>query len=214
MGSGAAGTYSSNPGASSSGASSGSGYRPGGQSGQGARSGGSDWKREAQDRAAEAKERGREYYGEARERAGDYYEEASRTARDSYRKASDWASDSYEHASDYSRQGWNATQRFVNDNPVLIGVVGLATGLLLGALLPRTRQEDRYMGRYADDVREQGMNYARDAVHRGRDYAANAFSEDSEGHATHESEWRQSPDDVAQAARQTSPIAGQYEKKH
>ncbi|WP_331312151.1 hypothetical protein [Methylobacterium oryzae] len=37
-------------------------------------------------------------------------------------------------------RGRTAVERFVDDNPLLVGVVGVAAGLLLGALLPRTRQ--------------------------------------------------------------------------
>src|SRR3712207_8903503 len=57
----------------------------------------------------------------------------------------------------------------------MVGVMGLAAGLVIGALLPRTRQEDRAFGRWADEVREQGMRYARDATQRGREYVEEAL---------------------------------------
>ena len=57
---------------------------------------------------------------------------------------------------------------FVEENPVMVGVVGLAAGLLVGALLPTTRRENQVFGRYADEVREQGMRYARELAEQGK----------------------------------------------
>jgi hypothetical protein len=50
----------------------------------------------------------------------------------------------------------------------MVGVVGLAAGLLVGALLPTTRRENQVFGRYADEVREQGMRYARELAEQGK----------------------------------------------
>jgi hypothetical protein len=68
----------------------------------------------------------------------------------------------------------------VAENPIMVGLVGLAAGLLLGALLPRTRREDEMFGEWADEVREQGLRYAHDAAQRGRDYVEdNLMGEDA-----------------------------------
>lgn len=128
-------------------------------------------------------------------RAGEAYEDTAEWARERYEEAADWASDQYRRGvrfyDDISRRGLKSgTQRFVQDNPVLVGVVGLAAGLLLGSLLPRTRPEDRAFGRYSDEVREQGLRYARDATRRGRDYAEQAFTDEDPRFAHHESEFR------------------------
>jgi hypothetical protein len=56
---------------------------------------------------------------------------------------------------------------------------------VIGALLPRTRQEDRAFGRWADEVREQGMRYARDATQRGREYVEEAL-----GGSDSDEDWR------------------------
>jgi ElaB/YqjD/DUF883 family membrane-anchored ribosome-binding protein len=168
------------------------------QSAQGGRQGGND----TSDQAREAAD-------QIRERAADMYESASDWARDKYEAASHWAG-----SSSGSRSRSGSFQRFANENPMLVGVVGLAAGLLLGALLPRTRQEDRTFGEWSDEVRSQGLRYASEAVHRGREYAEQTFSGDDQASARHESEFRRSgsgrDDEAAQAARVTSPIAGQY----
>lgn len=112
-------------------------------------------------------------------------------ASDLYEDATDWASEQFDRG---SRQFSGATrrggqgasdvqhgvERFINENPVLVGIVGLAAGLLVGALLPRTRREDRTFGAWADEVRDQGMRYARDMTHRGREVVENALSPDEE----------------------------------
>lgn len=76
-------------------------------------------------------------------------------------------------------RGRGSVEQFVTENPLLVGVVGVAAGLLLGALLPRTRQEDRNIGPYADEVRDQGLRYAREFTSRGREFVATALDPDN-----------------------------------
>lgn len=135
-----------------------------------------------------------------RQRAGDAYEGASDWARDTYERASDWASDAYEgqrrrvhQMGGRSAKAFGSArgglQNYVSENPMVVGLVGLAAGLLLGALLPRTRQENEFFGEWADEVRNQGMRYARDAASRGRDYVEETFSGDEAQFSRHESEF-------------------------
>jgi ElaB/YqjD/DUF883 family membrane-anchored ribosome-binding protein len=136
--------------------------------------------------------------GQVQERAGALYDRASETAEEAYEQASDWARGAYEQGSRQFenvrrslpdvRQYGGSVQRFVNENPVLVGVVGLAAGLLLGALLPRTRREDQVFGRWADEVRDQGLRYARDMTQRGREYVDEALGDDR--FASPDTDWR------------------------
>lgn len=103
-----------------------------------------------------------------RERASDVYDDGRRRI-----------SDLGERGSERFRDGRSAVEDFVTDNPLLVGVVGLAAGLLIGALLPRTRQEDETVGPWADEVRDQGLRYARDVTHRGREFVASALDPDN-----------------------------------
>lgn len=139
---------------------------------------------EAASQAAQsAAETVRDVAGQAQERAGELYEQASERAGEFYEQASDWARDAYQQGSRYYNEmpsmslGRGSVDRFVRENPVLVGVVGLAAGLLLGSLLPRTRQEDRALGRWSDELRDQGMRYARDMTHRGREFVEEALSD-------------------------------------
>jgi ElaB/YqjD/DUF883 family membrane-anchored ribosome-binding protein len=93
----------------------------------------------------------------ARSTASDAYSRATRTVGDARRRSS-------AHITRHRR----GVEAFVEENPVMVGVVGLAAGLLIGALLPTTRRENQVFGRYADEVREQGMRYARELAEQGK----------------------------------------------
>ena len=137
---------------------------------------------------------------QARQKAEEAYEGASDWARDTYERASHWASDTYQGqrrrmnqmGGRSSRAFGNArggVQSYVSENPMVVGLVGLAAGLLLGALLPRTRRENEMFGEWADEVRNQGLRYARDAASRGREYVEDAFSGEEARFSRHESEF-------------------------
>jgi ElaB/YqjD/DUF883 family membrane-anchored ribosome-binding protein len=130
--------------------------------------------------------------GDLRNRAGDTVEQASDWARDQYERGSRQLERARDQSMQQVRQARGGIERFVNENPLMVGVVGLAAGLVIGALLPRTRQEDRAFGQWADQVRDQGMRYARDAAQRGREYVEGALgdSDDSEGEWSPEEEGR------------------------
>jgi len=141
----------------------------------------------------------RQVAGQAQQKAGEAYEQASEWAQDTYDRASSWASDAFDRGSDQlgnfkSRSGQRfsggGVQRYVAENPMVVGLVGLAAGLLLGALLPRTRREDEAFGEWADEVREQGMRYAQEATQRGREFVEESFAGDDPRFGRHESEFR------------------------
>jgi len=165
--------------------SQGQGYQSGSGQGQGSQSSMSDTARQAA--------------GQAQQKAGEAYEQASEWAQDTYERASSWASDAFERGSDQlgnftSRSGRSfgggGVQRYVAENPIMVGLVGLAAGLLLGALLPRTRREDEAFGEWADEVREQGLRYAQEATQRGREFVEESFAGDDPRFGRHESEYR------------------------
>ena len=139
---------------------------------------------------SQARERVAEHAGAIQDRLGDAAEEARSRIRSAYGDASSWASDAHrgslrriDDLTERSREGLDrgrtAVEQFVNENPLLVGVVGVAAGLLLGALLPRTRQEDRNLGPLADEMRDQGLRYAREFTNRGREFVHNALDPDN-----------------------------------
>jgi ElaB/YqjD/DUF883 family membrane-anchored ribosome-binding protein len=140
---------------------------------------------------------------QARERADEAYDDAKEWMRETYESASSWASDamggSNRPGPGRRRSMGNIgstrrnVQEYVAQNPVMVGLVGLAAGLLLGALLPRTRRENEMFGEWADEVREQGMRYAHDMTQRGREFVEESFSGDDPRFSKHESEFGPGP---------------------
>ena len=117
--------------------------------------------------------------GSVKDRVGDAYDKAADVSRETYGSASEWASDAYDSASrnaTYARRrsavqlkrGRRTVEDFVQENPIMVGVAGLAAGLLVGALIPGTRRENQVFGQYADEVREQGFRYANEVAEQGR----------------------------------------------
>lgn len=155
------------------------GYHPGEPNAASGAHGEPDLRERVTEAATDIRDRASEGVKEVRERAADAYEDARSWTTEQYeaqrRRAARVAKRGYVRA----RQGRRATEDFVTENPLLIGVVGVAAGLLLGALLPRTRQEDRAIGPWSDEAREQGIRYARDMTQRGRDFVVTALDPDN-----------------------------------
>jgi ElaB/YqjD/DUF883 family membrane-anchored ribosome-binding protein len=177
-----------------------------GATGSGGQQGG-DKSKEQSSQQQSAQGQGGSTTDQVRQRASDAYEEASDWAQDTYERVSDWASSAYgsQRRRTNQRGGRSAksfgnvrggVQSYVSENPMVVGLVGLAAGMLLGALLPRTRRENEFFGEWADEVRNQGMRYAREAANRGREYVEETFSGDDAQFSRHDSEFRGSSPDA------------------
>ncbi|MGH1573662.1 hypothetical protein ACRAWG_27185 [Methylobacterium sp. P31] len=116
---------------------------------------------------------------QARARASSAYDEARDRAALLHRRNMRAIDDLTSQGIEGLHRGRTAVERFVDDNPLLVGVVGVAAGLLLGALLPRTRQEDRSIGPWADEMRDQGLRYAREVTNMGREFVQTALDPDN-----------------------------------
>lgn len=81
------------------------------------------------------------------------------TAYRSSRSAANRTARSVKHRS--VRTGQNIESYF-EENPLMIGAAGFFGGLVLGSLLPRTRSEDRNLGRWRDEAARKGMAYGRE----------------------------------------------------
>ncbi|MFD0937113.1 hypothetical protein ACFQ12_18265, partial [Methylobacterium trifolii] len=116
---------------------------------------------------------------DARRRASAALDDARGWASDVHRQNLRRIDDLADRGVDGLNRGRSAVEQFVTENPLLVGVVGVAAGLLLGALLPRTKQEDQNIGPIADEVRGQGLRYAREFTSRGRDFVQTALDPDN-----------------------------------
>ncbi|MBY0431736.1 MAG: hypothetical protein K2Q10_11100, partial [Rhodospirillales bacterium] len=97
--------------------------------------------------------------------AGQAQSRASRMARTASRQAS--------VAADRSRE-------MFNDHPLTAGMFALAAGAILGAVLPRTRSEDRMMGEARDQVIGQAREVGNETMYKARRVASRAAEAASE----------------------------------
>jgi ElaB/YqjD/DUF883 family membrane-anchored ribosome-binding protein len=140
----------------------------------------------ASDALDSVKDRAAGLASDVRQRVGETVEDLRGRASSTYSDTREWASDMRDsHArriNDFAdrgtahvRRGRSAVEDFVSENPLLVGVVGVAAGLLLGALLPRTRKEDETVGHWSDEVKGTGLRYAREFTERGREFVETAL---------------------------------------
>jgi ElaB/YqjD/DUF883 family membrane-anchored ribosome-binding protein len=97
-----------------------------------------------------------------RDRAGDIYDSARTAAVDAYDSAREKAADAKERATDG-----------IDEAPLIALAGGLAVGVLLAALLPRTKQEDKLLG----PIGEKITGSARDAVEAAKEAGRDKLNE-------------------------------------
>jgi ElaB/YqjD/DUF883 family membrane-anchored ribosome-binding protein len=96
-----------------------------------------------------------------RNRAGDAYDTARTTAVDAYDSAREKASEAAAIAGDG-----------IEEAPLIALAGGLAVGVLLAALLPRTAQEDKLLGPIGEKITGSARNAVLAAKEAGRDKLA------------------------------------------
>ena len=98
--------------------------------------------------------------------AADAYETAREKTSSAYQAAREAAGDAYETARETARTAGRRTVEGVESNPMAAVVGGLALGVIAGALLPKTRQEEKVLGtagKKVADTARQAVQAAKDA---------------------------------------------------
>jgi ElaB/YqjD/DUF883 family membrane-anchored ribosome-binding protein len=134
--------------------------------------------------AGDVKQRLGETVGDLRDKASSTYSDTREWASDMRDTHSRRINDFADRGTAHVRRGRSAVEDFVSENPLLVGVVGVAAGLLLGALLPRTRKEDETVGHWSDEVKDTGLRYAREFTERGREFVETALDPENLNAAT------------------------------
>ena len=65
-------------------------------------------------------------------------------------------------------------QEMIGGSPLIAGVVALAVGALVGALIPETTKEHELLGSHRDKLAERAREMAREGVNRAKDMAGDA----------------------------------------
>jgi vacuolar-type H+-ATPase subunit H len=68
----------------------------------------------------------------------------------------------------------------LEEQPLVMGALAFAAGAALGAVLPRTEQEDRMIGEASDQVRREAGAMASDLYEQGKEKAAELYEDVSE----------------------------------
>ena len=101
---------------------------------------------------------------------------AWRGGSEAYRGASSFGSGAYSGASRFGRGASRSFSSVLDTEPLVLGAVGLAIGAAIGAMLPRTDAENRYLGETSDQWREDVESYAREQFERGKAVAEEAYT--------------------------------------
>ena len=89
-------------------------------------------------------------------------------ARQAYESARERTAAAYAAARDRAGSAYETAGQGIDANPVAAVVGGLALGAVLAALLPRTRQEDEYLGEAGRRLNDSAREAARAAREAGR----------------------------------------------
>ncbi|WP_323802708.1 DUF3618 domain-containing protein [Sulfitobacter litoralis] len=87
-----------------------------------------------------------------RRRLAEGTEDLSEAARDRVIAARESAVRARASAASYGREGRDRAVDIFEDQPLVVGALALAVGAAIGAALPRSRTEDRYMGQHRDQL--------------------------------------------------------------
>lgn len=119
----------------------------------------------------------------ARERLARGTEDLSEAARDRVVNARARAVAMSRRASDTARRnyraGRDATQDFVEQQPLVAGALAIAVGAALAGALPRTRREDELLGEMRDDLIDEAERILRNERRKARRVAEAAIDEAS-----------------------------------
>jgi hypothetical protein len=166
--------------------------------------------RTAKDRMGELGEQARHAGEQARERA----REAGARARERVGRArsgvAERAHDTRARAGYYGRRAKQGMLRSLDEQPLVLGAIGLAIGAALGAALPSTETEDELMGETRDKALRRATKAGREQAEKVRD-AAGAVAA-----AAREEAGRQglTPKSSGEAGEATSPgYAGEPEHR-
>jgi ElaB/YqjD/DUF883 family membrane-anchored ribosome-binding protein len=132
------------------------------------------------DKAKEMLSRASDTMGDMRDRATDMMGRARETTSGAYGKVSGTVSRSMSSAMDTVSSAVPSTRgltNFVQEEPMVLAGVGIALGAIIGALLPTTELEERYIGPTAEQLKEQAKDMAREQWERGKEMAAEGWDE-------------------------------------
>jgi hypothetical protein len=116
-----------------------------------------------------------------RDKVSDLGHKLSEGTRDTAQRLSDTAAAARERAQRVGEAARHGGERvrgaydyLVNEQPLALGAIGLAVGVLLAASAPRTRHEDELLGSASDRLKDDAMAAGREQLDKVKTAAASA----------------------------------------
>ena len=107
--------------------------------------------------------------GDIVEGAREAADQVGEMASDAYRRVTRAAGSVAEGARDYAMDAPHQAGRWMlHEQPLLLGALGLALGAAMGAMLPGTEAEDRWMGETREDVLRRARETAEEGYERAK----------------------------------------------
>ena len=149
--------------------------------------------------------------GSGRDRASEHYERMRTDARyraDTFRRDSARRYEAMRRSGrDYgqrARRGAEQASDYLQEQPLVAAAVGIAVGALIGSLLPATRTEDRYLGEYADDFRDEASQIAAERGEQVRDKAVGVMHDVTDSATRGIEQARKQAEEGMKQARETA----------
>ncbi|MEQ9639899.1 MAG: DUF3618 domain-containing protein [Alphaproteobacteria bacterium] len=129
-----------------------------------------DLRERAKSRARALRDEARSMGQQARAKA----DELGGRARDTYHRGREAIDEQTRLMRDRAERAQERTSELYHAEPLVAGAIGVVAGALLGALIPTSRVEDRYISEHAQRLRKGAVNMATDAAKRVEGAAAEA----------------------------------------
>lgn len=120
------------------------------------------------DAANSAREAAGDTLASARDKVSDVLETAKEKSSAAYVAAAERASEAVEAARLKASQARRTTSEGIEENPLAALIGGIAVGVLVGALLPRTKREEEALGPIASKLTEAARTAATAAREAGK----------------------------------------------
>ncbi|MEO3435210.1 DUF3618 domain-containing protein [Inquilinus sp. CAU 1745] len=91
------------------------------------------------------------------------------------RRARELSHDARDGVTRAGSQAWSGLNHMAEEQPLMLGAIGLAVGAAIGAALPSTRTEDRFMGRGSDAVKDRAMDKAGEKLGEAAETAEDTY---------------------------------------
>jgi ElaB/YqjD/DUF883 family membrane-anchored ribosome-binding protein len=110
----------------------------------------------------------KEKLGAVREKVRGARDSAKDSMRSGRRRLSEGSHRAKDRAAYRARRARDGFENMLDEQPFVVGAVGIALGALIGAALPESEREDRMLGR----ARDRALDRAKEIVSRGHEQAS------------------------------------------